>query len=80
MGGSCAWVSGSLNVRLTVCQRCVHSECIIDEICSIAGKGRIGVVLICEVEYQRGWQVDRWRCPNEDAIGQNKKQIGCHRR
>ena len=51
-----------------------------DEICSVAGKGRIGVVLICEVEYQRGWQVDRWRCPNEDAIGQNKKQIGCHRR
>ena len=72
MGESCAWVSSSPYVRLTVCPRAVYSESIIDEICSIAGKWRIGVVLICEVGYQRGWQVDNRRGPNEDAKSESK--------
>ena len=69
MGESCAWVSGSLYVRLTVCPRCVHSECIIDDICSVAGKGGRDVFPTCEVEHQRECQVDKWRCPNQVAKG-----------
>lgn len=79
-GESCAWVSGSLYERLAFCPHCVHIECIINEICCIAGKARTGVVPICEVEHQRGWQFDNWRCLNEDDKAQNKKRIGCHRR
>ena len=79
MGESCDWVSGSLCVWLNSCPQCIYCECIINGICSVAWKGSNGVVPICEVEHQRG-QVGKWRCPTEDAQGQNKKQIGCHRR
>lgn len=79
MGESCDWVSGSLYVRLIICPHCVHSECIIDEIRSIAGKGRIGVVPICEVEHKGGWHVYKWGCLDVDTKDQNKMQKGCHR-
>ena len=52
MGGSCVWVSGPLYVRLTVCPRCVHSEFIIDDIRSVAGKGGRDVFPVYEIEHQ----------------------------
>ncbi len=80
MGEDYACVSDWLYERLTFCPHCVHSECIINEICCIAGKERTGYIPICELNHQRGRQVGKWRCLNEDNEAQNKKHIDYYRR